>query len=148
MVHKNGEEILVKNSKININTILNKKCFREFTIMDLLFIAAIFVLGVLIRGALFRSESKDYILCLKPWINQMKEFGGLSSLQYEVSNYTTPYTFFLACISYLPWDMNFLIKSFSCFFDVIMAITASIIVYVAFYLQYVKRKIFFCNVVF
>ena len=116
MVHKNGEEILVKNSKININTILNKKCFREFTIMDLLFIAAIFVLGVLIRGVLFRFESYDYILCLKPWINQMKEFGGLSSLQYEVSNYTTPYTFFLACISYLPWDMNFLIKSFSYFF--------------------------------
>ena len=88
---------------------------------DVLLCGVVLAAAFLVRAAFLRYETLDYLDFLSRWVQHFRDNGGFAALKENVGNYNIPYLFFLACISYLPFDDLLLIKLLSVIFDVILA---------------------------
>lgn len=78
-------------------------------------------LALLLRALLLDHITDDYVTFLSDWATFFREHGGWAAVALPKGNYTAPYLYFLAAISYLPVSDLYLIKLFSILFDVILA---------------------------
>ena len=78
-------------------------------------------LALLLRTLLLDYVTDDYVTFLSDWAAFFRENGGWAAVALPKGNYTAPYLYFLAAISYLPVHDLYLIKLFSILFDVILA---------------------------
>ncbi|MEG0692606.1 MAG: hypothetical protein RR444_05940, partial [Oscillospiraceae bacterium] len=105
--------------------------FQEFDIskqfklrtIDLIAFSLITFFCVLMRASLFPFVSNDYSQFLEKWFITLKDNGGFSALSVSLGDYTPPYFYILAALTYLPIDSLISIKLVSCIFDFILAIT-------------------------
>jgi len=86
------------------------------------------LLALGIRYFLLPFESYDYKHFLLPWFEQLKGFGGLPGLKYDIGNYAPPYLTILALLTYLPVGSIYSIKFVSILFDFVSAVAAAKIV--------------------
>ena len=101
----------------------------QFQIVDLLFIACLFVAGLLIRLPLYPIISGDYQGFLQPWMDEIQQKGGFFSLKYAISNYTSPYMYLMCLLSYLPGNKLYALKTVSVIFDYVAAVSMFLLVY-------------------
>lgn len=101
----------------------------EFQIVDLLFILCLFVIGLLIRIPLYPITSADYLGCLQPWMEEIRQKGGFFSLKHAISNYTSPYMYLMCLVSYFSENNLYALKTISVIFDYVAAITMFFLVY-------------------
>ena len=87
----------------------------------LIFLAAITLVAMAMRVALFPIESGDYHQFLHGWFTQLKEAGGLGGIGLEIGDYMPPYFYILALLTYLPVDDLVSIKLVSCIADILLA---------------------------
>lgn len=80
-------------------------------------------LAALLRFSLREFESGDFHAFLGPWYDFIKQNGGFSALKHNFSNYTPPYLYLLALVTYLPAGISrlFAIKLISIAFDFLAA---------------------------
>lgn len=78
-------------------------------------------LALLLRALLLDHITDDYVTFLSDWAAFFREQGGWAAVALPKGNYTAPYLYFLAAISYPPVSDLYLIKLFSILFDVILA---------------------------
>ncbi len=89
---------------------------------QILLTGLICVLALVIRVKVFNFSTGDINLCLLPWMQQLKEMGGILALRYSVGEYNIPYTAMLAVLSYLPRELwMYAIKTLSVIFDFVCA---------------------------
>lgn len=106
--------------------LLSKKTKREYRIFDFVVLAFIIILALGVRLVFIDAKFPDYIVCLKPWVESFREYGGFKGLAYEIGNYTPAYMHFLMIFSYFHIEPLYLIKGLAIFMDFILAfVTAS-----------------------
>ena len=88
-------------------------------------VSAALLLG---RIPCFPRETSDYTDFLLPWVERLRELGGLPGLGREIGNYNVPYMVILALISYLPLPPVYLIKLTTVLFDLLQAAVLSLLV--------------------
>lgn len=98
---------------------LKKDKVKSFTFI---FLALISIMAVAVRVKFLPFVSKDMVNFLIPWFNTIKDNGGFAALSQPIGNYTPPYYYILAFISYFTSEPNVPIKVVSCVFDFITAI--------------------------
>lgn len=96
-------------------------------LLNVLFIIIITILAIIARILVLSFESGDYIYCLKPWMDEIRTYGGLKSLKYEIGNYNILYMTIMAIFSYIPISSKILIKVLSIVFDFIIGIFGALI---------------------
>lgn len=82
---------------------------------------AFIALSLVLRAALLKFESDDYLSFLAPWTQFFRDNGGFAALRYSLGNYNPPYMYFLALFSYFDIPELYLIKLLSILFDVLLA---------------------------
>lgn len=102
--------------------------FIEKHITKLLFIG-ILVAAVYIRIAGIEYQSSDYLGCLLPWYNDIKENGGFAALGTLTGNYNVPYQVIIAILTYIPIKPLYAYKIVSMIFDLVLAVASGLIVY-------------------
>ena len=75
------------------------------------------------RLCFFDTATSDYTTFLQPWVEQLRQKGGLSGLNKNIGNYNIPYLVFLALFSYTEFSSLYLIKLLSVVFDLLLAFT-------------------------
>lgn len=98
-------------------------------VVDLVFIACLFVFAFLIRWKLMPIESADFWGFLEIWMETIRENGGFASLSMQISNYTSPYMYIMSAISYITTNDLYALKLVSVFFDYMASIAVFLIVY-------------------
>lgn len=88
---------------------------------------AVTTLGLLLRIFLFTLETADYSFFMKSWIDQLKEYPGISGIGKNIGEYNVPYMLFLAIIARTPFPDLYEIKTFSIIFDYIGAFAVLLI---------------------
>ena len=78
-------------------------------------------LALLLRAACLDHVTDDYVTFLSDWAAFFRDNGGWAAVALPKGNYTAPYLYFLAAVSYLPVYDLYAIKLFSILFDVILA---------------------------
>lgn len=78
-------------------------------------------LALLLRALLLPHVTDDYVTFLSDWAAFFRENGGWAAVALPKGDYTAPYLYFLAAISYLPVYDLYLIKLYSILFDVLLA---------------------------
>ena len=101
----------------------------EFQMVDLLFILCLFVIGLLVRIPLYPITSADYLGCLLPWMEEIRQTGGFFSLNHSISNYTSPYMYLMCLVSYVTTDNLYALKTVSVIFDYAAALAMFLLVY-------------------
>ena len=84
-------------------------------------LAAVSVLGLVLRLLGFNFEGVDYEQCLSAWFNQLKEIGDISALAAYEGNYNYPYATILLLLTFLPVPSLYSIKLVSVLFDFVEA---------------------------
>ena len=92
-------------------------------------VVLITTVGIIIRLLLFNFETSDYSFYLTNWLKTISEESGFARFGVDVGNYTCPYLYILAIISFIPFNKLYLIKTVSCIFDFLLSIFASKITY-------------------
>ena len=87
-----------------------------------LFLAAVSLLGLLVRLSGLDMVSGDYVNWLAPWFDEIRESGGLAALDQQIGNYNIVYQIIIALLTYLPFDSLHLYKDVSIAFDYVLAI--------------------------
>lgn len=105
----------------SINTFLGKE-FKvgkaTFTVMDVLFVAAVTALALVARFYLFPIKSGDFNSFLSRWMKKIHEMGPWNSLGVAISDYTSPYMYLMCIASYFGNDL-YALKTISVLFDLI-----------------------------
>jgi Gpi18-like mannosyltransferase len=86
------------------------------------------LLSIVLRLGLFDFESVDYREFLSPWYDFIVGHGGFSALQYDFSNYSPLYLYFLTLATHLPLPKLYAIKLVSISFDFLLAFFVLLIV--------------------
>ena len=94
---------------------------RRFTTIMLLGAALCLSCAMYARVTMLSFQSSDYVHCLLPWVKKFEELSLKEALSTPVGDYNLPYLYYLIILSRTGWDDLLHIKSFSCFFDVILA---------------------------
>lgn len=89
------------------------------------FLAVATAIALAMRLFLFPLESGDYQQFLHPWFETLRQNGGLAAVGLEIGDYTPPYFYVLALLTYLPVRDLFSIKAVSCAADVVLAVFAA-----------------------
>lgn len=121
----------MKNQERWIDRFLNKKFEYEgyeFSMLNILFMLCIAVLAMIMRAKLFPIESADYYGFLKPWMDVIREKGGISSLSEEISNYPVSYMYIMTLLSYVSNNDLFALKQVSIVFDYLSAYAMFLII--------------------
>lgn len=108
-----------KNKKICIQEVIWNFIDKH---TNLVYLVLITTLSLVIRGLFMKYNSGDYDMFLKPWFNDLKMYGGLPGLAYNIGNYTPIYMTILSILTYFPIDSLFSIKLVSIIFDYVGAI--------------------------
>ena len=95
---------------------------------NLVFMVIITIFALIVRYLVLEYASGDYNMFLQPWFNELKSYGGLGGLAYEIGNYTPGYMTILALLTYLPIKSLISIKIVSIIFDFIGAVVVKKIV--------------------
>ena len=85
--------------------------------------------GIIIRFTLRDVISSDSSSFLLPWYIEMKNSGGIQSLNRQIGNYNMLYQFLIAIMTYLPIPPLYAYKILSCLFDFLLAGLIGVIVY-------------------
>lgn len=101
----------------------------KFKFIDILFFAIITIFAIFARISMFNFASGDYNSFLHPWFLQLEQAGGLKGIGLSLGDYTPPYIYILALLTYLPIDSLVTIKMVSCIFDFLLAFIFFIIVF-------------------
>ena len=80
---------------------MNKRGSMKFDRMDLLYLAALTVIGLAIRLILRVVTTDDWVMYWDPWISDLKEMG-FSYLATDRYDYTPTFVYILWVISKLP----------------------------------------------
>ncbi len=72
--------------------------------INILFFAAVSILGLAVRIYGLGYVSGDMLYCLVPWFNEIKGGGGFASLSAQVGNYSLLYQTIIAAMTYT--DLN------------------------------------------
>lgn len=117
--------------KYYLEDFLYKEVSHKYNIkmLDLMILIIILILGLLIRYNLFYFQSEDYIQNLQHWFATIKSNGGIFGIKYLVGNYTPPYTYMLALLTYLPFSSLTSIKLLSVLFDILLSLLVGLIVF-------------------
>lgn len=102
------------------------KWYKDKMVYLMILIGIVFFL---IRTLFFEEQSGDYVVFLKPWVDYMRNNGGIFSLGETFTNYNLPYLTLLALISYIPSEPLLFIKLISIVFDFGIAIVGFKMVY-------------------
>lgn len=112
--------------KATINSFLNEEFYLTKKIklknLDMIVFTLVTVGCILMRAALFPYVSGDYGSFLSKWFDTLEKNGGFKALSISLGDYTPPYFYILAFLTYLPFDSLFSIKLVSCIFDFVLAI--------------------------
>lgn len=99
-----------------------REAFVDFVeAQNTLFLVMVTALAMLIRLKFFPHASSDYYEFLQGWFNTIRFNGGFAAVGQNFGDYTPPYYYILALLSYIPGRDLYLIKAFSCLTDVLMA---------------------------
>lgn len=117
---------------------LDNYLFRKITIskafkirnVDFIAFIVITLFCILMRVTLFPFVSSDYTEFLEEWFTVLKNNGGFKALSISLGDYTPPYFYILAALTYLPLDGLISIKIISCIFDFILAVTIMKMIYI------------------
>ena len=102
---------------------MNKKIKLEDKYIHIIFLILITIIALIVRVVLIKYSSGDYKMFLKPWFNELKQFGGIKALSRDIGNYTPIYMTILAILTYLPIKSLVSIKIVSIIFDFLGAFT-------------------------
>ena len=105
------------------NKILEPKNLIKVFMMIIIFIS------ILIRIAMLKYQSEDYISFLEKWFYKIKELGGFAALKENIGDYNVPYMCIMAALTYIPISPLITIKTVSIIFDFIGAIFCALLVY-------------------
>jgi Gpi18-like mannosyltransferase len=100
----------------------------EIAAIDFIFAVCALALSLWARLALFPGISGDWVGYYGPWMQEIKEKGGLLSLRYEISQYASAYMIVMSLLSYLPGEPLFALKTFSIIFDYLAAFAVFILI--------------------
>ncbi|WP_167957524.1 hypothetical protein [Anaerosporobacter faecicola] len=89
----------------------------------ILYFYIISVLALVIRIVGFDFMSNDMSVFLIPWYNNIKESGGLSSLDTRIGNYNLLYQTLISFMTYLKINCVYLYKMLSILFDYVLALS-------------------------
>lgn len=94
----------------------------------------LFIIIVTFCGILVRYSMKDFVALdaknfLLPWFDEIENNGKIAGLSTQVGNYNMLYQFIIALMTYIKLDPLYLYKLLSCFFDFILAIGVSILIF-------------------
>ncbi len=93
----------------------------QLRVVDVLGFAGITLLGVFARFALMNYVSGDYTTFLEGWFNELQAAGGIRGIGLSIGDYTPPYLYLMALLTYLPLNSLYSIKLLSCVFDLLLA---------------------------
>ncbi|MEG2429940.1 MAG: hypothetical protein RSA99_06100, partial [Oscillospiraceae bacterium] len=106
---------------------INKKI--EISVATAIFVLVVTMLAIFARYTLFPYQSGDYNTFLANWFDTLKLNGGIKAIGLSLGDYTPPYVYILALLTYIPISSLVLIKTVSCIFDIICAILVCKMVY-------------------
>ena len=101
----------------------------SFEMIDILFVAVLWIFAFLIRYKLFPIESADYYGFLEQWMEQIEELGGFSSMGTEISNYACGYMYLMCLVQSVTDDWLTGLKMISVIFDYALSVAVFLIVY-------------------
>ena len=84
-------------------------------------------LALAVRLCFFNDTNTDYTWFLKVWVDYYRE-NGFAGLSRSYGNYNIPYLYFLALFARSELYDLYLIKLLSCFFDIVLAFAAMLLV--------------------
>lgn len=86
-------------------------------------VAAVLVvaLAVVLRVELYDFQSTDYQAFVARWYDFIKANGGFGAMRYEFADYTMPYLYLLAVLTYLPVPVLVGVKTISVLGDLLLA---------------------------
>lgn len=93
----------------------------DFTGLDYLVLVLIAGFGLLLRLMFIDLQFPDYTVCLRPWVETFKSYGGFPGLKYEIGNYTPAYMHLLMIISYFDVEPLYVIKGVGIALDFVLA---------------------------
>ena len=105
--------------------LLKKGRFNASKRPDYILLLAVTAIAFLARFGLFSYVSGDYTSFLSNWFDTLKNAGGLAGIGMNIGDYTPPYLYILALLTYLPVEALFSIKLVSCIFDFLLALYAA-----------------------
>ena len=92
-----------------------------------IFLSLITILALVVRYKLLNFESSDYVDFLTKWFGFFKQHG-IQGLKNYPGDYNAPYMTIMAILSYIPIRDIYLIKCVSIAFDIVLAISAALLV--------------------
>lgn len=101
----------------------------KFKVVDLVFLICLFIFAFMIRWKLMPVESADFWGFLEDWMNQIREGGGFRSLDHQISNYSSPYMYFMCLVSYITENDLYGLKMVSILFDYLASVAVFLIIY-------------------
>ena len=100
-----------------------------FEMIDILFVAVLWVFAYLIRYKLFPIQSPDYYGFLEQWMQKIEELGGFSSMGTEISNYACGYMYLMCLVQSITDDWLTGLKMISVIFDYAISIAVFLIIF-------------------
>lgn len=139
-----AKEVIAMAEKRFVDKLLNREIRKAggmgWKLIDIAFVACLFLLAFMVRWKLMPIESADYYGFLEEWMSAIRENGGFRSLSMEISNYTPPYMYIMTLLSYISTNDLYALKLVSVFFDYMAAIAVFKILY---HMTESKRKAIF-----
>ncbi|MBE5881264.1 MAG: hypothetical protein E7289_02960 [Lachnospiraceae bacterium] len=99
----------------------------QFEVMDVIVLLIVSAIALYIRLIFVELKFPDYTICLKPWVDAFREYGGFAGLGHEIGNYTPAYMHLLMLISYFDVEPLYVIKAVSIALDFVLAIIGSML---------------------
>lgn len=90
--------------------------------MDLIVVLLATGIAWYLRMIFIDLKFPDYTICLKPWVEAFKQYGGFAGLKYEIGNYTPAYMHILMLISYFEVEPLYFIKGVGMVLDFVLAV--------------------------
>ena len=112
-----------------LEKILCKKIGKtDWEVMDVIVVLIATAIAWYLRVIFIDLKFPDYTICLKPWVDAFRQYGGFAGLGHEIGNYTPAYMHILMLISYFDTEPLYLIKGVSIVLDFVLAIVACLLI--------------------
>lgn len=108
-----------------LTNFLDHKLGKKYNMFDLLVLFLIIAMTLMLRLWFIDLQFPDYTICLKPWVEQFRSYGGFAGLKYNIGNYTPAYMHLLMLISYFDVEPLYVIKGVGICLDYVLAIVAA-----------------------
>lgn len=97
----------------------------QYDVMDVIVFLVVSCIALYVRVIFIDLKFPDYTVCLKPWVDTFRQYGGFPGLAYEIGNYTPAYMHLLMLISYFDVEPLYLIKGVGIVLDFVLALVGS-----------------------